>query len=279
VQPATVIVGAQRNFFDIKHIGVALHIGDGEFITAADVLGEQRSPVIRDYEQRFLGGGVVIGIREDLNLALIYAPQLAEYTQFKFSTATKSLDSKAFVYNGHWFGEGAIIKHLTDRDASKPLNFALRIDDGEIGSGLFGAPIVDCDQAFGIMVENDVDNDGNPIAIFRSSREILNAMESMRENISEPWRENYLHWLALTPEHCVSTAKPLSTHWYELIDCEEPGEKRRVTRVQELDTTRPSNFVYVGNKYCPPGWDFLRWPSATLWENDHRRLVCFETID
>jgi hypothetical protein len=278
VQPATVIVGAQRNFFDINHIGVALHIGDGEFITAAHILGEQRSPVIRDYEQRFLGGGVVIGIREDLDLALIYAPQLATHAQLKLNTATDIFNSKAFVYNGNWFGEGTIVKNLSNNETETRLIYALRIDDGEIGSGLFGAPVVDCDQSFGIMVESDVDNDGNSIAIFRSSQEILDAMDSMRENITEPWRENYLHWLALKQNHCVSKAKPLSTHWYELMDCEEPGEKRRVTRVRELDTTRPSNFLYIGNKYCPSGWDFLRWPSATLWENDHRRLVCFETI-
>ena len=237
--------------------GTAFHIGDGEWITAAHVVGDQDDVVLRHGSDETEAS--VVGIDHDTDVALLNDAGQSQAVVLAQDAPEVGSDVLAAGYPLYGESEPSVTRGVISRLERDPWLGELLLTDTAMNPGNSGGPLfTECGAVTGMVVQKIVDVDVEGIGYAVTASELTSQLPRLRSGYRTP---------VVQPDPVTTTAttvpQPSSTEaWYIAYVDGIPWAEARASWWDGPQTTpaiAPTLWVS-----CVRTW-LLWWPNAYVY--------------
>ena len=159
--------------------GTAFHIGDGEWITAAHVLGDVETVLLRHGSEEI--EATVVGIDHDTDVALLEADTEAPLVLLAQDGPAVGSEVLAAGYPLYDESEPSVTRGIISRLERDPFLGELLLTDAAMNSGNSGGPLLtECGTVAGMVVEKIVDVEVEGIGYAVTAAELVSQLPRLR---------------------------------------------------------------------------------------------------
>lgn len=163
--------------------GTAFHMGDGEWITAAHVIGDQDGVVLRHGSDQIAAS--VVGIDHVTDVALLDGTSQASALTLTPDAPEVGSDVLAVGYPLYGESEPSVTRGVVSRLERDPLLGELVLTDSAVNPGNSGGPLLDaCGAVVGMIVQKIVGMDVEGVGYAVTAAELGSQLPRLRDGYS-----------------------------------------------------------------------------------------------